>query len=201
VKSENWGRARWPTNRAHKEGVYVLELINGTGELMKELERRLRVSEKILRYLVVRVDEELRAAERTRSAARCEPARPRARVTQPASRPTTTAASSATSIAMADEQRRGGGGGGRGRGGARGASADKGPGQRRSLFRRRKVCKFCSEKIDYIDYKDVRMLMPFVPDRGKISRAGFLACARRTSARCRPPSSGPAAGLVPYVTD
>ena len=34
---------------------------------MKELERRLRVSDKILRYLVVRVDEELRAAERTRS--------------------------------------------------------------------------------------------------------------------------------------
>jgi hypothetical protein len=34
---------------------------------MKELERRLRVSEKILRYLVVRVDEELRAAERARS--------------------------------------------------------------------------------------------------------------------------------------
>jgi small subunit ribosomal protein S6 len=68
VKSENWGRRKMAYEIGpHKEGVYVLELINGTGELMKELERRLRVSEKILRYLVVRVDEELRAAERTRS--------------------------------------------------------------------------------------------------------------------------------------
>jgi small subunit ribosomal protein S18 len=58
-------------------------------------------------------------------------------------------------------------GGGRGRGGARGA-AGKEMGQRRSLFRRRKVCKFCADKIDYIDYKDVRMLTPFVPERGKI---------------------------------
>ncbi len=68
VKSENWGRRKMAYEIGpHKEGVYVLELINGTGELMKELERRLRVSEKILRYLVVRVDEELRAAERARS--------------------------------------------------------------------------------------------------------------------------------------
>jgi small subunit ribosomal protein S6 len=68
VKSENWGRRKMAYEIGpHKEGVYVLELINGSGELMKELERRLRVSEKILRYLVVRVDEELRAADRLRS--------------------------------------------------------------------------------------------------------------------------------------
>lgn len=68
VKSENWGRRKMAYEIGpHKEGVYVLEVINGGGELMKELERRLRVSEKVLRYLVVRVDEELRAAERARS--------------------------------------------------------------------------------------------------------------------------------------
>jgi small subunit ribosomal protein S6 len=68
VKSDNWGRRKMAYEIGpHKEGIYVLELINGSGELMKELERRLRVSEKILRYLVVRVDEELRAAERVRS--------------------------------------------------------------------------------------------------------------------------------------
>jgi small subunit ribosomal protein S6 len=68
VKSENWGRRKMAYEIGpHREGVYVLELINGSGELMKELERRLRVSEKILRYLVVRVDEELHAAERARS--------------------------------------------------------------------------------------------------------------------------------------
>jgi len=68
AKTENWGRRKMAYEIGpHKEGVYVLELINGSGELMKELERRLRVSERVLRYLVVRVDEELRAAERTRS--------------------------------------------------------------------------------------------------------------------------------------
>jgi small subunit ribosomal protein S6 len=68
VKSENWGRRRMAYEIGqHKEGIYVLELVNGSGELMKELERRMRVSEKVLRYLVVRVDEELRAAERARS--------------------------------------------------------------------------------------------------------------------------------------
>ena len=33
---------------------------------------------------------------------------------------------------------------------------------------RRKICKFCAEKIDDINYKDARLLMPFVPERAKI---------------------------------
>jgi len=102
---------------------------------------------------------------------------------------------------MADEQRRGGGG--RGRGGARGgAGGDKGPGQRRSLFRRRKVCKFCSEKIDYIDYKDVRMLMPFVPDRGKIlPRRISGVCAPHQRALQTAIKRARQLALVPYVAD
>jgi len=68
VKTENWGRRKMAYEIGfHKEGIYVLELINGSGELMKEIERRLRVSDRIMRYLVVRVDEELRAAERARA--------------------------------------------------------------------------------------------------------------------------------------
>ena len=60
-------------------------------------------------------------------------------------------------------------GGGRGRGaqGAAGAAGKDGQ-QRRPMFRRRKVCKFCSDKIDDINYKDVKLLMPFVPERAKI---------------------------------
>jgi small subunit ribosomal protein S18 len=62
----------------------------------------------------------------------------------------------------------GGSSGGRGRaGGAAGAAAGK-DGQRRPMFRRRKVCKFCADKIDDINYKDVKLLMPFVPERAKI---------------------------------
>jgi small subunit ribosomal protein S18 len=57
-------------------------------------------------------------------------------------------------------------GGGRGRNaGAQGKDA---AGQRRPMFRRRKVCKFCADKIDDINYKDTKLLMPFVPERAKI---------------------------------
>src|SRR5580692_4365037 len=72
---------------------------------------------------------------------------------------------------MAFGQGRSGGGasGGRGRGRAGDKkTGDKAQGQRRTLFRRRKVCKFCADKIDDINYKDVKLLGPFVPERGKI---------------------------------
>ena len=55
--------------------------------------------------------------------------------------------------------------GGRGR---QNAAQGKDAGQRRPMFRRRKVCKFCVDKIDDINYKDVKLLMPFVPERAKI---------------------------------
>jgi small subunit ribosomal protein S18 len=61
----------------------------------------------------------------------------------------------------------GGGGGGRGRSGSAGQQGKEG-GQRRPMFRRRKVCKFCADKIDDINYKDTKLLMPFVPERAKI---------------------------------
>lgn len=42
-----------------------------------------------------------------------------------------------------------------------------GPGGRK-YFRRKKVCKFCTEKIEAINYKDVRLLAQFVAESGKI---------------------------------
>lgn len=57
------------------------------------------------------------------------------------------------------------GGGGRGPGGPRPGG---GPGGRGKFFRRKKVCKFCTEKIDAIPYRDVRLLQGFVAERGKI---------------------------------
>ncbi len=42
-----------------------------------------------------------------------------------------------------------------------------GPG-RKQYFRRKKVCRFCSEKIDVIDFKDTRLIGQFVSERGKI---------------------------------
>jgi small subunit ribosomal protein S18 len=52
-----------------------------------------------------------------------------------------------------------------GPGGRPGGRGDTGP---RKFFRRKKVCKFCVEKIDSINYKDVRLLQQFVAERGKI---------------------------------
>jgi small subunit ribosomal protein S6 len=67
-KTDNWGRRRlaYEIGR-HKEGTYVLEVINGDGELMKEIDRRLKVSDLVIRHLVVRVDEEQGVVERTRA--------------------------------------------------------------------------------------------------------------------------------------
>ena len=53
-------------------------------------------------------------------------------------------------------------GGGRGPGGPGGREGG------RKYFRRKKVCKFCVEKIDAINYKDVRLLSQFVAESGKI---------------------------------
>ena len=67
-----------------------------------------------------------------------------------------------------DRSRSGGNSGGPRRGGGR-----------RQYFRRRKVCKFCVEKIEFIDYKDLRLIGPFVAERGKI-------LPRRLTGTCAP---------------
>src|SRR5882672_1251747 len=92
---------------------------------------------------------------------------------------------------MADEQKQapsgaprregsGGHGGGHGPGGGHGGPRREGgpgggpggPGGRprgkRQYFRKKKVCKFCVEKMDFIDYKRADILSQFVQERGKI---------------------------------
>ena len=67
----------------------------------------------------------------------------------------------------------GGGGGGRPREGGGPGGPGGGPGGprrggKRQFFRKKKVCRFCVERVDFIDYKKVEMLQPFVQERGKI---------------------------------
>jgi small subunit ribosomal protein S18 len=69
------------------------------------------------------------------------------------------AASSTESAPASAPARSGGRPGGRPSGGA---------GGRGKFFRRKKVCKFCTEKIDAVSYRDVRLLQGFVAERGKI---------------------------------
>lgn len=50
---------------------------------------------------------------------------------------------------------------------------------RKQFYRRRKVCKFCEEKIDAVDYKETRLLGQFISERGKI-------LPRRLTGTCSP---------------
>lgn len=78
-KTENWGRRKlaYEIGR-HKEGTYILHVVNGSGEMVKEIERRLRVFDFVIRYLAVRIDEDMRMAERSAAARKEETARRRA---------------------------------------------------------------------------------------------------------------------------
>lgn len=76
------------------------------------------------------------------------------------------------------------------------------PPGRKSYFRRRKVCKFCQEKIDVIDYKDVKLIGQFISERGKI-------LPRRLTGTCSPHQRGLTdaikrarnIALLPFVTE
>jgi small subunit ribosomal protein S18 len=94
-----------------------------------------------------------------------------------------------------------------GPGGGRGKAGDKdakGGDKRRGggFFRRRKVCKFCADKIDDINYKDVKLLSGFVPERGKV-------LPRRISGTCAKHQRGLRVAIVrarqlallPYAAD
>ena len=92
--------------------------------------------------------------------------------------------------------------GGRGGRGDKSGSEGSERGGRRGLFRRRKVCRFCVDKIDYIDYKDVRLLMPFIPERGKIQpRRISGTCTMHQRKLQTAIKRARQLALVPYVTD
>lgn len=65
VKTEDMGRRKlaYPINKK-TEGYYVLFEIEGSGQEIAELERRMRVNDAFLRYLTVRVDEERKTADK-----------------------------------------------------------------------------------------------------------------------------------------
>lgn len=67
-KTDNWGRRRLAYEIGpYKEATYVVETINGSGDLMKEIDRRLKVTDLIIRHLVVRVDEDEQVIERAKT--------------------------------------------------------------------------------------------------------------------------------------
>jgi len=85
-----------------------------------------------------------------------------------------------------------------------GAPADRGPrdGSRAPKRQHRKVCSFCVEKIDYIDYKEISRLRRFVSDRGKIlPRRVTGTCARHQRPLTTALERARAIALLPYTTE
>ena len=67
---------------------------------------------------------------------------------------------------------------------------------------RRKVCSFCVDKIEYIDYKDINRLRRFVNERGKIlPRRTTGTCAMHQRQLTEAIKRARQIALLPYVTD
>ena len=65
MKSEVWGKRRLAYSvRRFNDGIFVLLLLEGTGAMVHELERRLRVTEPVIKFLTMRTDEELKRLDK-----------------------------------------------------------------------------------------------------------------------------------------
>ncbi|MGN6591629.1 MAG: 30S ribosomal protein S18 [Terriglobales bacterium] len=85
-----------------------------------------------------------------------------------------------------------------------GGSASRGSsaGPKKPFLRRRKVCKFCVERVDKIDYKDYRMLQQFVAERGKIvPRRISGTCTRHQRRLTRAIKQARQIALLPFAAE
>ena len=77
---EKWGKKRLAyVVKKQREGSYTLMVVEGGAALVKELERRLRVTDGVLRFITVRVDEDQKKAERRKAQRQAEEAKRRER--------------------------------------------------------------------------------------------------------------------------
>jgi len=65
AKSEVWGKRRlaYKVAKFH-EGIFVLFMMEGSGAIVREVERRLRVTEQVIKFITVRTDEELKRLDK-----------------------------------------------------------------------------------------------------------------------------------------
>jgi small subunit ribosomal protein S6 len=89
-KSEQWGTRKLAYRVAkHREGIYVYQQIRTNhSELIAELERRLRVQDVVIKYLTVRLDEDLKRQKKLQAKREVRAARRPRRTTAPSSAPT-----------------------------------------------------------------------------------------------------------------
>lgn len=90
--------------------------------------------------------------------------------------------------------------GSRGRGGR--DQGRKKPFKKKFLFRKKKFCKFCDEKIKFIDYKDLRLIQAFTPERSKIfPRRISGTCSKHQRKLMRAIKRARTLALVPFTAD
>lgn len=86
------------------------------------------------------------------------------------------------------------------RGGRDRSAGGRGGGARR--VHRRKICRFCIEKVDLIDFKDVKLLQNYIPERGKIlPRRISGSCATHQRMLAEAIKRARNIALLPYATD
>ena len=74
--------------------------------------------------------------------------------------------------------------------------------KKKFFVRRRRVCKFCVEKIDYVDFKDVRLLQGFIPERAKILPRRISGnCAKHQRDLMRAIKRARSIALLPFTSD
>jgi len=79
-KVEKWGKKRLAYDiKKHREGYYVLLVVEAKPEIVKEVERRIRVTDGVVKFITVRVDEDLKKAERRKAQRAVEDEKKRAR--------------------------------------------------------------------------------------------------------------------------
>jgi small subunit ribosomal protein S18 len=75
-------------------------------------------------------------------------------------------------------------------------------GRRRFLFRRRKYCKFCENKVNWIDHKDMKTIQSYVPERAKIlPRRISGTCAKHQRLLMRAIKRARMIAFVPFTSD
>jgi small subunit ribosomal protein S18 len=74
--------------------------------------------------------------------------------------------------------------------------------KRGKFFRRRKVCKFCADKVEWIDYKDTRLLQQYIVERAKIlPRRISGTCARHQRMIQQAIKRARHLALIPFTSD
>lgn len=85
---------------------------------------------------------------------------------------------------------------------ARGERGGGGGGGKRTFYRRRKVCKFCADKIEYVDWKDIKLLQQFTPERAKIlPRRISGTCAKHQRILQQAIKRARHVALLPFTTE